>query len=263
MDIHKPKAAHSWREFLIEIGTIVCGILIALGLEQGIEWLHWREAVTKTEQDLKAEISGNMHDARERIAIQPCLKERIYNIETQLQKSNGHWTAQIGPQSSGHASNSPQSNSVFPQRAEPLIYRTPLRPWVTGAWDAARASGVLSRLTHDDQAKYTILFRYIEQLRSANDQERGLTPKLQPLAFTIDISDNSRFEMLSILGQLDSYNSALSGISSQFLQSAAELGIQPDGPAKEDAMTALRNAYGECAIDAFNPPDNPQSSLAK
>ena len=33
MEIHKPKAAHSVREFLIEIGTIVCGILIALGLE--------------------------------------------------------------------------------------------------------------------------------------------------------------------------------------------------------------------------------------
>lgn len=30
MDIHKPKAAHSFREFLIEIGTIVIGILIAL-----------------------------------------------------------------------------------------------------------------------------------------------------------------------------------------------------------------------------------------
>ena len=32
MDIHRPHAAHSWREFAIEIGTIVLGILIALGL---------------------------------------------------------------------------------------------------------------------------------------------------------------------------------------------------------------------------------------
>ena len=45
MDIHRPKAAHSIREFLIEIGTIICGILIALGLEQGIEWLHWNHTV--------------------------------------------------------------------------------------------------------------------------------------------------------------------------------------------------------------------------
>ena len=40
MDIHKPKAAHSWREFLIEIGTIICGILIALALEQAVESVH-------------------------------------------------------------------------------------------------------------------------------------------------------------------------------------------------------------------------------
>jgi hypothetical protein len=26
MDIHRPKAAHSIREFLVEIGTIICGI---------------------------------------------------------------------------------------------------------------------------------------------------------------------------------------------------------------------------------------------
>ncbi len=44
MEIHKPKAVHRWREFLIEIGTITFGILIALGLEQGIEALHWHEA---------------------------------------------------------------------------------------------------------------------------------------------------------------------------------------------------------------------------
>ena len=29
MDIHKPKAAHSIREFLIEIGAIICGIIRA------------------------------------------------------------------------------------------------------------------------------------------------------------------------------------------------------------------------------------------
>lgn len=36
MDIHKPKAAHSWREFLTEIGAIVCGILIAIRLERRV-----------------------------------------------------------------------------------------------------------------------------------------------------------------------------------------------------------------------------------
>jgi hypothetical protein len=45
MEIHRPKAAHSIGEFLVEIATIICGILIALGLEQAIETLHWRHEV--------------------------------------------------------------------------------------------------------------------------------------------------------------------------------------------------------------------------
>lgn len=45
MDIHKPKPVHNWREFPSEIGVIVCGVLIALGLEQAVEALHWARRV--------------------------------------------------------------------------------------------------------------------------------------------------------------------------------------------------------------------------
>jgi hypothetical protein len=40
MDIHKPKPVHSWRELASEIGVVVVGILIAIGLEQAVEALH-------------------------------------------------------------------------------------------------------------------------------------------------------------------------------------------------------------------------------
>ena len=60
MDIHKPKAAHSIREFLVEIGTIICGILIALGLEQSIEALHRNTEVRETREVLNTEMSENI-----------------------------------------------------------------------------------------------------------------------------------------------------------------------------------------------------------
>jgi hypothetical protein len=60
MDIHKPKAAHSWREFAIEIGTIICGILIALGLEQAVEAVHRGAEVREARAALRAEIGRNM-----------------------------------------------------------------------------------------------------------------------------------------------------------------------------------------------------------
>src|SRR5579864_6640258 len=43
MDIHKPKPWHGVREFLKEYVIIVVGVLTALGAEQGVEWLHWRQ----------------------------------------------------------------------------------------------------------------------------------------------------------------------------------------------------------------------------
>lgn len=59
MDIHKPKAAHSVREFLVEIGTITIGILIALCLEAGVEAWHHRELVEHARVDLRQELSDN------------------------------------------------------------------------------------------------------------------------------------------------------------------------------------------------------------
>ena len=59
MEIHKPKAAHSWREFLTEIGTITCGILIALGLEGVVERSHHRHAAREAKSNLVREVTDN------------------------------------------------------------------------------------------------------------------------------------------------------------------------------------------------------------
>ena len=60
MDIHKPKAAHSLREFAVEIGTIICGILIALGLEQVVEAVHRGAEVGEAREALRRDIAEHM-----------------------------------------------------------------------------------------------------------------------------------------------------------------------------------------------------------
>jgi len=56
MDIHKPKPAHSVREFLSEIGTITIGILIALSLEAAAEAYRNHETVEHAKADLRYEL---------------------------------------------------------------------------------------------------------------------------------------------------------------------------------------------------------------
>ena len=84
MDIHRPKAAHSWREFLIEIGTIICGILIALGLEQAVEWVHVRSEVAEQRERLHEELSQLLGSAKVRSDLEPCIMRRLEVIKTVL-----------------------------------------------------------------------------------------------------------------------------------------------------------------------------------
>jgi hypothetical protein len=73
MDIHKPKPVHGWREFLSEIGVIVLGVLIALALEQTVEWLHVQSEVAETRAALSAEISRNTGIAAYSSAEDKCM----------------------------------------------------------------------------------------------------------------------------------------------------------------------------------------------
>ncbi len=48
LDVHPAHhAAQSWRDFFIHIATIVIGLLIAIGLEQTVEYVHHRRLVTR------------------------------------------------------------------------------------------------------------------------------------------------------------------------------------------------------------------------
>ena len=44
LDVHPPHhAASTWRDFFIHIATIVIGLLIAVALEQTVEFIHHRQ----------------------------------------------------------------------------------------------------------------------------------------------------------------------------------------------------------------------------
>jgi hypothetical protein len=57
LDVHPPHAAtHTWRDFFIHIATIVIGLLIAVGLEQTVEYIHHRREVAETRKSLNKEL---------------------------------------------------------------------------------------------------------------------------------------------------------------------------------------------------------------
>jgi len=60
LDIHPPHAStHTWRDFFIHVATICVGLLIAIGLEQTVEFFHHHYQVAETRKVLRDEREQN------------------------------------------------------------------------------------------------------------------------------------------------------------------------------------------------------------
>jgi hypothetical protein len=69
LDVHPAHhAASTWRDFFIHIATIVLGLLIAVGLEQTVEYFHHRHQVAETRDALRVEQEQNKRSMPQRLA---------------------------------------------------------------------------------------------------------------------------------------------------------------------------------------------------
>jgi len=61
LDVHPAHhAASSWKEFFVHIATICIGLLIAIGLEQTVEYIHLRRELTDARRELAEEKNTNI-----------------------------------------------------------------------------------------------------------------------------------------------------------------------------------------------------------
>jgi hypothetical protein len=159
MDIHKPKAAHSWREFLIEIGTIVCGILIALALEEGLRVLHDRETAKAATEAVREELRQNLGYMSGRLATLPCVEKRLDEIGDLLQASG-----------EGPLAHNPQ-----------WVGQPPIWFLVDQRWQAATASGRASLLTAEQQGDIAGLYVYMNRFNGGELSEQAAWAQLRGL----------------------------------------------------------------------------------
>jgi hypothetical protein len=83
LDVHSPhEVVHTWKDFFIHIATIVVGLLIAIGLEQAVEYFHHRHQASEMAEMLREESSKNRDVAKFDIER---AEEIIRVIETNMQ----------------------------------------------------------------------------------------------------------------------------------------------------------------------------------
>src|SRR3569623_727527 len=86
MDVHKPKPIHNLRELASEIGVIVIGILIALGLEQVIETLHTRERTEVAQQAVDREERFDLAKATRELDMRACMERQMAALSEAIGK---------------------------------------------------------------------------------------------------------------------------------------------------------------------------------
>ncbi len=60
MELHPMEGVHNWKQFLVHMAIVVAGIMIAIGLEQTVEWVHHREERKQLRSDLSEEVRANI-----------------------------------------------------------------------------------------------------------------------------------------------------------------------------------------------------------
>ncbi|WP_372784338.1 hypothetical protein [Phenylobacterium sp.] len=149
MDIHKPKPWRGLREFLKEIGTIVIGVLIALGGEQAVEAMHWRHQAQAGEAALQEAFVREVDNAALREAQDACVTERLAALSAILQR--GTESGRLPPIGAiGHPS---------------------FTPWTVGAWGALVADQTVSHLPRSKAIAYTAIVQQTAYLSGLSDRE--------------------------------------------------------------------------------------------
>jgi hypothetical protein len=86
MHVHLPKPLHGWRAFVGEVGIIVVGVLIALGAEQVVEGMHWRQTVETERKALDGDVADMWNAMSGRVIIEHCVDQRLAEIKLVLDR---------------------------------------------------------------------------------------------------------------------------------------------------------------------------------
>ena len=160
MDIHKPHAAKSWREFFIEIGTIVIGILIALGLEQAIENYHANQKTDEARQAIAAELRFNIAKAKRVVEMQDCSERQLAALADAIGKGD---------------------RAEVRRQVDTLRLPVPIT-WTDAAWRTALASDASDRFNEEERHWLPVVYEVVNTIRAKQDLYAVAGGRLQVVA---------------------------------------------------------------------------------
>lgn len=165
LDVHVPEhGINGFRDFFLHLFTITIGLLIALGLEAGVEAIHHRHQREEAETLIRREIQNNLKDLHEGT---PGLIAELHQMSAVLKTLEARTQSQPGTLH--------DSDFVFREG-----------PMQDAAWRTASSTGALSYMDYAEVERFSDAYK--EQALLQAMEERALEDYLQLLPV---LSNNS------------------------------------------------------------------------
>lgn len=158
MHFHLPKPLHGWREFAGEVGIIVIGVLIALGAEQVVEAIHWRDSVSQMREAMRSELAIDRTRVQVNLAQDGCINARLDAIL--------RWSASAPP------------GTRITNAGGPMLWN-----YHTSTWDITKTSPTAGHFALKEQLMYAGAYDSIaNEQRYLFDEQRSWADLLATLA---------------------------------------------------------------------------------
>ena len=224
MHFHLPKPLHGWREFAGEVGIIVVGVLIALGAEQVVEWIHSNRQVRETREALDAELDHNLAVFRRTAALAPCVDARLKEIDSILAHAGS------GRMKLAHDIVGPVTLSMH-----------------FAVWDAASGEG-RSLLPLQVKLRYAELYDIMHRYDAQRAKEADRWADIEDLDLSAPLSPRDRQQGKAAVRRLRRMGALIPGYASLLEQSASPLKLRPTDVENGETRTLLaRNASLLCS----------------
>jgi hypothetical protein len=148
IDIHAPhESTHTWTDFFIHIATIAVGLLLAIGLEQTVEYVHHRHQVSETRDALHVEHEKNRETYGQVVGEFRRQRAAMLNNLVVLRYLQQH-------------PGTPES-----QLPGILVWHALRFTFSESAWRTAQQSNVTALMPQDEVRRYAVLY---DRMDSAN-----------------------------------------------------------------------------------------------
>ena len=216
-----PKPLHGWRAFAGEVGTIVLGVLIALGADEVVQTLQQHAEARDAEAAIRGELQLNMARMRSRWESRDCVANRIAELQALID-------------SAGRASGTIKTPTWV---GRPQFWTLQM-----ARWQASSQAGRAALLPASNLAHYATMYTYMENVNAEMAQEQGDWARLRALEHLQRLSPEIAFQLTGTLQEARYINWRM-GVWARLLQSLSDqlhLKVVPnDVPASRSACIAM------------------------